>query len=68
MKVCLCWPIIPGYRTRSSVWLIYPVTPLEKNWFPFFDHVSLANTLLVRGGTPCLLPVLVPGLLSGLSL
>lgn len=68
-KTLFCWPTIPGYRTCPSVWLIHPLTPLGgKNWFPFFGHVSLATTLLVRGGTPCLLPVLVPGLLSGLSL
>lgn len=60
----LCWSTTPGPGVCPGVQEIFPVTLL----IFFSQKVSIAKSILVRGGTRCPLPHLSIVTLSGLSL
>lgn len=62
----LCW-LTPGHKTCLKVWLIYPMVLHRKKLISFCQQVSIAKSILVRGGI--LYPFLLPaGILSYLKL
>lgn len=60
--------LLLSMRSALGLWLMYPVSFHWRNWLAFPQNLSIRNNVLVRGGTPCLLPILLAGILFSLSL
>lgn len=53
----MCWLTVPGIGLPWSVINIYCCS-IGEHWFPFLQQVSVANSVLDKGGTLCPISVL----------
>lgn len=68
MQSDLCWPSTPEHGSHHGVWLTHTGILHWRERFSFCKQLSFANHFLARGGTLCLIPLLLPGILSRVSL